>query len=78
MYLDASTLSGGSSDDDTLIALQYHNAQLAVRADMAEILLKTLQRDTAIAIAALRRIAKADVAPVAVVAAEALQQMVTI
>ncbi|QDQ28212.1 hypothetical protein FNU76_18700 [Chitinimonas arctica] len=78
MYLDASTLSGGHADDDALIELQYHNANLAVRADIAEMHLKALQRDTAIAIAALRRIANADMAPVAVVAADALRQMVTV
>ncbi|QDQ24962.1 hypothetical protein FNU76_00585 [Chitinimonas arctica] len=78
MFLDASTLSGQMSEDDALTELQYHNANLAVRADMAEIRLKALQRDTSIAIAALRRIAKADMAPVAVVAADALSQMVTI
>ncbi|QDQ28269.1 hypothetical protein FNU76_19000 [Chitinimonas arctica] len=78
MYIDLSPLSGGQSDDDALINLEFHNANLAVRADIAEMHLKALQRDTAIAIAALRRIANADVAPVAVVAADALRQMVTV
>ncbi|QDQ25319.1 hypothetical protein FNU76_02535 [Chitinimonas arctica] len=78
MYLDASTLSGGHTDDDALIELEYHNANLAVRADIAEMHLKALQRDTAIAIAALRCIAKAEMAPLAAVAADALRQMVTV